>query len=500
MPMIPQSHAIRSALRAALRAAPNGPRGHAVSNMSPAELRAACDALGLDVAAITDAAIAANMAAGMASGGVPSDTDQDQDDMTDQDDEAPDTDQGADDTAATVEAEVSAFRQTILAGGFAALDDKLRDLIRAAHKPPVTVEVIRTVTVDAPSPLAGAITHAAPTGREASWRELFGVRGKLGTRTAKLWDGAHPDTPKSDARYIFPAEDTAVALTQIARGQNAFLYGPKGTGKTAWASELAARTGRPFALISCDNSTDGPTLVGMTVPQAGGGTLFQPGQLTRAISTPGCVVCLDEPSVARPGALFVMQNVLANRVLFVAETGMRIPVAHGVIFIATDNTNGTGGGGRRGYTDTNRMNDAFLDRFGPRVQFSYLPKDQEVRVIMARTGCTKELATLLVDAAIVTRAGADTGALSDGISLRRLFAWAEMLTDGIGAEVAFQCAVLNAASDQDRETLRQQCLLAYDRSAVARALDPVAAAIADAETAAAVAAATAAADAIPLAN
>lgn len=57
-----------------------------------------------------------------------------------------------------------------------------------------------------------------------------------------------------------------------------------------------------------------------------------------------------------------------------------------------------------------------------------------------------------------------------------------------------------AASDQDRETLRQQCLLAYDRSAVARALDPVAAAIADAETAAAVAAATAAADAIPLAN
>jgi MoxR-like ATPase len=146
------------------------------------------------------------------------------------------------------------------------------------------------------------------------------------------------------------------------------------------------------------------------------------------------------------------------------------------------------------------MNDAFLDRFGARVQFSYLPKDQEVRTIVARTGCTKELATLLVDAAIVTRAGADTGALSDGISLRRLFAWAEMLTDGIGAEVAFQCAVLNAASDQDRETLRQQCLLAYDRSAVARALDPVAAAVADAETAAAVAAATAAADAIPLAN
>lgn len=502
--LIPQSHAIRRALKAALRAAPGGPRGHAVSNMNANELREACVALGLDVAAITTAAVAANLSAGLAAGMTAAGLDamdataagDDMDDEDDADQDA-DQDQGATD-AALVEAEVSAFRQTIMTHGFGAMDDKLRELIRASHKPPVTVEVVRTVTVEAPT-LAGGVTHAAPTGCEKTWRELFGVRGKLAARTTKIWDGAHPDTPKSDPRYTFPVAETLVALTQIARGRNVFLYGPKGCGKTQWASELAARTGRPFALVSCDNSTDGPTLVGMTIPQAGGGTLFQPGQLTRAITTPGCVVCLDEPSVARPGALFVLQNVLANRMLFIAETGERIPVAPGVIFVATDNTNGTGGGGRRGYTDTNRMNDAFLDRFGPRVQFSYLPEDQETKAIMAHTGCTRELATLLVNAATVTRAGADSGALTDGISLRRLFSWAEMLTDGIDAETAFRSAVLNAASDQDRETLRQQCLLAYDRTAVARALDPAAAAIADAETAAAVAAATAEADAIPLA-
>jgi len=195
-----------------------------------------------------------------------------------------------------------------------------------------------------------------------------------------------------------------------------------------------------------------------------------------------------------------MQNVLANRVMFVAETGERVPVAPSVIFVATDNTNGTGGGGRRGYTDTNRMNDAFLDRFGARIEFSYLPEAQEIGVIAERTGCTRELATLLVNAATVTRAGASNGAVTDGISLRRLFAWAEMLSDGIDAETAFRTAVLNAASEQDRETLRQQCLLAYDKAAVARALDPDAAAIADAELAAAAAAAAAEADNIPLAN
>ena len=167
---------------------------------------------------------------------------------------------------------------------------------------------------------------------------------------------------------------------------------PAGTGKTEFALQLAAVTGRPAALISCDNGTDAATLVGMTVPDAAGGVTWQDGQLTRAIKTPGCVVCLDEPSVARPGALFVMQNVLANRQLFIAETGARVCVASGVVFVATDNTNGTGGGARKGYTDTNRLNAAFLDRFGVRVKVDYLPADREADVIVGYTGCTVELA------------------------------------------------------------------------------------------------------------
>lgn len=252
------------------------------------------------------------------------------------------------------------------------------------------------------------------------------------------------------------------------------LYGPAGTGKTEWAQQLAARTGRPFALISCDNGTDAATLVGMTVPDAAGGVTWQDGQLTRAIKTPGCVVCLDEPSVARPGALFVMQNVLANRVLFVAETGARVPVASGVVFIATDNTNGTGGGARRGFTDTNRLNTAFLDRFGVRVKVDYLPSDRETDILVGYTGCTRELAQLLVSAATLTRAAADNQTLSEGIGFRRLLSWAELLMDGIDAENAFRSAVLNCASEQDVETLREQCLLTYDKRTVANALNPAA--------------------------
>jgi hypothetical protein len=72
----------------------------------------------------------------------------------------------------------------------------------------------------------------------------------------------------------------------------------------------------------------------------------------------------------------------------------------------------------------------------------------------------------------VTRAAADNQTLSQGIGLRRLLSWAELLTDGIPAAEAFQCAVLNFANEQDVEALREQCLLAYDESNVKRALAP----------------------------
>jgi MoxR-like ATPase len=131
-----------------------------------------------------------------------------------------------------------------------------------------------------------------------------------------------------------------------------------------------------------------------------------------------------------------------------------------------------GGGARRGYTDTNRLNAAYLDRFGARVRFEYLPERDEVKIIASRTGCTRELATLLIKAATLTRALADTEQLTAGIGLRRLLAWARLLSRGHSVADAFECAVINAAPEQDHETLRQQCALAVDAANVQAALHP----------------------------
>jgi cobaltochelatase CobS len=462
------SHVARGALRHALRTHPDADtvlNGRRVNDLTLGNLYDALRHLNVDPEAIARDALNAPP------GNLPINVlaepqDQDATPMREANPDAtPDT------PDAMIEAEVQTIRGLIMTGGFATLDDRLRQLVTEARKPAVTVEVVREVQVQVDVvPGARPIHAAKTTGTSETWRNLFGVTEAMGQRTTAIWDGTHPDTPKVNDRYLWPHPQTETALSQLARGRNVMLYGPAGTGKTEWAQQLAARTGRPFALISCDTGTDASTLVGMTVPDASGGVTWQDGQLTRAIQTPGCVVCLDEPSVARPGALFVMQNVLANRMLFIAETGRRVCVAPGVLFLTTDNTNGTGGGARKGYTDTNRLNAAFLDRFGVRVRVDYLPADREADVICAYTGCTPELAQLLVSAATVTRAAADNQQLSHGIGLRRLLAWSELLQDGIDAEYAFQSAVLNCAAEQDVETLREQCLLAYDRANVTRAL------------------------------
>jgi len=397
----------------------------------------------------------------------------DQDDNQDDAAPAPRQDKKAKDNQD--EKQLAEIRGLIMNGGFTAADPALRKLISDANKPAEVIEIPATST----APGAVKVKHAKPTTMDVSWGKLFGMRGLLAKRTSRMWDGAHAETPIKDDGYVWPQPATSIALTMLARGENVFLHGPAGTGKTAWAMQLAANLGRPFVAIECNDQTDAPTLLGMTVPSKDGGTQWQDGVLTKAIQTPGCVICIDEPSVARAGALMVMQNVLQYRTLTIAETGQRIKVAAGVIFVCCDNTNGTGGGAAHGYVGTGRLNAAFLDRFSAFCHVTYLDKTQEAQVIMRKTGCTRELAQLLIGAATTTRAEAEKGTVTNGLGLRRLFAWAMMLTDGIAPRDAFEAAVLNKLPEQDRQAINQQCLLTYDKAAVARALDPQAAAAAD---------------------
>ena len=263
------------------------------------------------------------------------------------------------------------------------------------------------------------------------------------------------DAPAKDAAYVWP-DFTAPLLAAMARGRNIFAVGPAGTGKTTFAEQVAAYYGREFVRISCDDQTEAATLVGMTLgkDETHKG-VWQDGQLARAIRKPGAMILVDEPSVARAGALMVLQAVLDdNRALHVAETGEVVRVAPDVLFFFADNTNGTGD--RTGqYEATRIINRATLDRLSQTVTFGYLDASTEAKALQARTKCSAKLANQLVKFAALTRTKAMDGTLRTGIGFRRLRALAECMSDGAGASFAFAVCVLNGATFEDAERLRQ---------------------------------------------
>jgi MoxR-like ATPase len=157
-------------------------------------------------------------------------------------------------------------------------------------------------------------------------------------------------------------------------------------------------------------------------------------------------------------------------VFYVPESGERIDVAAKVVFVATNNVSLAESGVHSGYAGVQRQNRAFADRFGVFLEIGYAPAATEAALLVAYTGCTLALAELLVSVATLSREKAASEEVTHGIGFRRLLAWAEMLTDGNDAELAFRSAVLNTAPSQDAEPLRQLALVAVDQSAIRQAL------------------------------
>jgi MoxR-like ATPase len=468
------SEITRDALRRAVRNHPSWAATMGQPNLiTVAELRQLAEDLGLDADRIQQKALAT----WHATGETPEDTaPTPEDNSTMPLDSAPAAGPAVDTNDTTdVVATISSLRQDILDHGFASVTDRLSALIEAAAKPPVVIEKIVERVIE--PPLAVGVHDLAKV-RTESWASLFGVTGPLSSRTVTVWD--HPNAPKANPHYVFPDAESALALSQMARSDAAraagapakhvLLHGPAGTGKSTWAREFAARTGRPFVSIPLNDGIEMEQLIGQTVLDGHGGTKWQDGLLLSAMRQPGMVICLDEVGGMRPAVGVALNGLLQDMVYFVPDTGERLVVARHVVFIATNNVVLAESGASTGYVGVQRQNRAFADRFGASIEIGYAPAATESALLVAYTGCTPTLADLLVQVAVVTRAKAQMEELTHGIGFRRLLAWAEALTDGNPAEIAFKSCVLNTAPAVDSEPLRQLALVAIDPAAIEAAL------------------------------
>lgn len=276
----------------------------------------------------------------------------------------------------------------------------------------------------------------------ASFTQYSGV--DFGDLEVGVW--SDPDAPEVIDDYIFSPEhlhQTLIALDDPLP-DNIWLAGERGTGKTEFVTQVAARLGRRLYRINFDEALERADFIGGNTIE-NGNVVWKPGIVVQAIQHPGAIVLFDELGFARAQALATLHALCErshNRSITISETGQRFRVAPHVVFFAADNSNGHGDHSGN-FAGVREQNTAFIDRFSFTIRFDYLRPDDEADLIVTRTGISRDAADIIVKLAGVAREKARAGLLTQPPSLRQLFAFARAVRKGVPVETAYRNAVIN---------------------------------------------------------
>jgi len=280
--------------------------------------------------------------------------------------------------------------------------------------------------------------------------DVFGVdacrypEADFSSLNVEVWD--HPDAPALVDDYVFNPAHLHQALLALSDKlpDNVWLAGERGTGKTEFATQIAARLKRPLFRVNFDEALERADFIGANTIE-NGNVVWKAGLIAQAIQVHGAIILLDEIGFARAQALAVLHSLCErspHRALTVSETGVRIPVAEGVAFFCADNSNGHGDASGN-FAGVREQNSAFIDRFSYTLEFDYLPPDAEAALIASRTNLPLRAAVIIVRYATVARQKAAAGVLTQPPSLRQLFAWARAVGKGLPNAIAFRNAIIN---------------------------------------------------------
>ena len=279
-------------------------------------------------------------------------------------------------------------------------------------------------------------TYGATQGGIGAWVDFS-------TLAVEFWGDA--DAPAVLDDYVFDPENLHQCLIALANPlpHNCWLAGERGTGKTEFVKQVAARLGRKLFRINFDESAERAEFIGGNTI-IDGTVVWTPGSIVKAITYPGAIVLLDEIGFARAQSIATLHALCErtrDRAIVISETGERIPVAPHVAFFVADNSNGHGDNGN--FAGVRQQSTAFIDRFSFTLNFEYLPANEEAALIASRSGMSDTAARMLVDLVNVAREKARMGLLVQAPSLRQLFAWADATQAGLPVATGFKNAVIN---------------------------------------------------------
>ena len=222
----------------------------------------------------------------------------------------------------------------------------------------------------------------------------------------------------------------------VRQGLPVLLKGPTGCGKTRFVRHMAHRLEREIITIACQEDLSAADLTGRFLLQ-NGDTVWVDGPLTRAVRT-GSIVYLDEVVEARPDVLTLLHPLTDDRRMLPLErTGEEVAAAAGFQVVVSYNP---------GYQSLSRtLKESTRQRFVS-ISFDYPDPTIEIEIIRRESGCSADVAQILVDIGQATRDLRMQG-LREGASTRLLIYAARLAGDGLPLAAAAEATLVQSLTD-----------------------------------------------------
>jgi cobaltochelatase CobS len=302
--------------------------------------------------------------------------------------------------------------------------------------------------------------------RLVSVRDTFGIDSDLQVPAFSERDAHVPDI---DTAYRFNADVTLALLAGFMRDRRVLVQGLHGTGKSTHIEQVAARLNWPCVRVNLDGHISRLDLVGRDAVVLRDGkqvTEFQEGIVPWALQRPVALI-FDEYDAGRPDVMFVIQRILERDGQFTLLDQNRVIRPHPCFrLFATANTLGLGNLNGL-YHGAQRLNHAQIDRWNIVAALNYLPRDEEVAIVLARvpgkdTEKGRKLIAQMVAVADLTRKGFAAGDLSTLMSPRTVITWAENCEIFKDPAVAFRLSFLNKCDEAERPTVAEYFQRCFD--------------------------------------